>query len=206
MTMDENQSSSEKNTNDHGALGAVEALLFLSGAPVPLEKIATLLKKDRADIEAMVATLADRYAQDPERGLQIVRGENEVTLATKPAHQALLETLAKEDLKEELTPASLETLSLIAYFGPLSRPQIDFIRGVNSTFIVRNLLVRGLVDRKPGKGNAYVYTASIDFLKYMGVGSVEELPEYHRYQDAKENYLGQTDTDLSSPQEHATIS
>jgi segregation and condensation protein B len=153
----------------------------------------------------MVATLADRYAQDPERGLQIVRGENEVTLATKPAHQALLETLAKEDLKEELTPASLETLSLIAYFGPLSRPQIDFIRGVNSTFIVRNLLVRGLVDRKPGRGNAYVYTVSIDFLKYMGVGSVEELPEYRRYRDIRENYLGQTDADLALQQEHAIV-
>jgi segregation and condensation protein B len=205
MTMDENQSSSEKNINDHGALGAVEALFFLWGAPVRLQKIATLLKKDRADVEMMVATLADRYAQDPERGLQIVRGENEVTLATKPAHQALLETLAKEDLKEELTPASLETLSLIAYFGPLSRPQIDFIRGVNSTFIVRNLLVRGLVDRKPGRGNAYVYTVSIDFLKYMGVGSVEELPEYRRYRDIRENYLGQTDADLALQQEHAIV-
>ena len=184
--------------------GAIEALLFLSGAPVPLNKIATLLKIDRADVEGVIATLADRYAQDSARGLQIVRGDNEVTLATKPAHNALLETLAKEDLKEELTPASLETLSLVAYFGPLSRPQIDFIRGVNSSFIVRNLLVRGLVDRKPGRGNAYVYTASIDFLKYMGVGSVEELPEYQKYQEMKENYLG--DADPLPQQENANVS
>ena len=196
----------DENQDNENMQGAVEALLFLSGAPMPLNKIAALLKMDRADVEKVIATLADRYAQDSARGLRIVRGDNEATLATKPAHNALLETLAKEDLKEELTPASLETLSLVAYFGPLSRPQIDFIRGVNSSFIVRNLLVRGLVDRKPGRGNAYVYTASIDFLKYMGVGSVEELPDYQKYQDMKENYLGQTDADSVSPQEHAIVS
>ena len=194
----------DENRDSGNMQGAIEALLFLSGAPVPLNKIATLLKIDRADVEGVIATLADRYAQDSARGLQIVRGDNEVTLATKPAHNALLETLAKEDLKEELTPASLETLSLVAYFGPLSRPQIDFIRGVNSSFIVRNLLVRGLVDRKPGRGNAYVYTASIDFLKYMGVGSVEELPEYQKYQEMKENYLG--DADPLPQQENANVS
>lgn len=197
MTMDENR-------GNENMYGAIEALLFLSGAPVSLDKIAALLTIDRAEVEGVMATLADRYAQDHDRGLEIVRGENEVTLATKPAHNALLETLAKEDLKEELTPASLETLSLIVYFGPLSRPQVDFIRGVNSSFIVRNLLVRGLVDRKAGRGNAYVYTVSIDFLKYMGVGSVEELPEYRHYQEMRENYLG--DADPLPQQEHANVS
>lgn len=194
----------DENRDNANMQGAVEALLFLSGAPISLDKIASLLGIDRADVEGVIATLADRYEQDPLRGLRIVRGENEVTLATKPAHQALLETLAKEDLKEELTPAALETLSLIAYFGPLSRPQIDFVRGVNSSFIVRNLSVRGLVDRKPGKGNAYVYTASIDFLKYMGVGSVQELPDYEKYREMKENYLG--DVEPSPQQEHAVVS
>ena len=112
-----------------------------------------------------------------------------------------MEIVAKEDLKEELTPAALETLSLIAYFGPLSRPQIDFVRGVNSSFIVRNLSVRGLVDRKQGKGNAYVYTASVDFLKYMGAGSVQKLPDYEKYREMKTHYLD--DTESSPQQEHA---
>ena len=207
MPMDQNQSSSSAaHPQNSDAHGAVEALLFLSGAPVSLDKIAALLKMDRADVESIIATLADRYAQDSARGLQIVRGQNEVTLATKPAHQALLETLAKEDLKEELTPASLETLSLIAYFGPLSRPQIDFIRGVNSSFIVRNLLVRGLVDRKLGRGNAYVYTVSVDFLKYMGVGSVEDLPDYQKYQAAKENYFYQSERGADSEQQKIYVS
>lgn len=202
MTMDENQSmASEAYAQDPNMQGSVEAILFLSGSPVSLDKITALLKLNRADVEGIIATLADRYAQDSARGLQIVRKDNEVTLATKPAHNALLESLAKEDLKEDLTPASLETLSLIAYFGPLSRPQIDFIRGVNSSFIVRNLLVRGLVDRKSGRGNAYVYTVSVDFLKYVGIGSVKELPDYQKYQAAKENYFYQSQRGGDSEQQ-----
>lgn len=203
MTADET-APAKIDTHETAVAGAIEALLFLSGASVSLDKIANLLKTNRENVEHVIATLADRYACDSDRGLQIVRTENEVTLATKPEHHALLETLAKEDLKEELTPASLETLSLIAYFGPLSRPQIDFIRGVNSSFIVRNLLVRGLVERKAGKGNAYVYAVSIDFLKYMGVGSVVELPEYQKYQNMKENYLGESESTPSI--DHANIS
>ena len=86
----------------------------------------------------------------------------------------------KDELKGDLSPASLETLAIIAYFGPVPRSRIDFLRGVNSSFTLRNLLIRGLVDRapNPSRPNQFLYAASFETLRHLGVSSREELPEF----------------------------
>lgn len=164
-------------------LAQLEALLFYHGEAVTFKRIASVLKitEDRAE------ELALEYKKELEAreqgGFALLLDKEKVQLATKPEFHTLFEKLAQDELKEELTPASLETLAIIAYLGPLSRPEIDYIRGVNSSFMLRNLFLRGLVERKKGvkKGGAFAYSASFDFLKHIGLERVGELPEYEKY-------------------------
>jgi len=90
----------------------------------------------------------------------------------------------------------LETLSVIAYNGPIARSTVDYLRGVNSGYIMRNLLVRGLINRRPDPERPYIflYDVSFDFLKHLGLSKKEELPEYDKYKDLSEKFkIGLTD-------------
>ncbi|MBI5732134.1 MAG: SMC-Scp complex subunit ScpB [Candidatus Magasanikbacteria bacterium] len=170
------------NSQNKNLLGAIEAILFVYGEPIEIAKIAKITKTEEAEVKQAIQTLDESYQEDG-RGIHlIVRGEA-VELVTKPQFSTFLQSFIKEEFRENLTPASLETLSLIIYLGPLTRSEIDYYRGVNSSFILRNLLVRGLVNRipHPEKTNTYLYEASFDLLKYLGISQVEELPEYERY-------------------------
>ena len=97
----------------------------------------------------------------------------------------LLEEITKQEFTEALTPASLETLSIVMYSGPISRADIEYIRGVNSSFTLRALLMRGLAEREtdPKRGNAYLYKASFELLRHLGLSKNEDLPDYPKYKD-----------------------
>lgn len=163
----------------------LEALLFYYGEPLSTKKIAKFLGIKEAAAQTAVHDLAETYRLDEKRGLALLTRDDEVQLATKPTLHTIGEEVMKDEFREELSPAGLETLSLIAYLGPVTRPDIDYIRGVNSSFTVRNLMMRGLVDRKPHpeKTNMYIYEVSFPFLKHMGIARVEDLPEYQQYKD-----------------------
>ncbi|MFH1162393.1 MAG: SMC-Scp complex subunit ScpB [Candidatus Jorgensenbacteria bacterium] len=168
------------------ALPRLEALLFSYGEPMKMSRIAKLLDVDRAKCEALIQEWQAALAGDPARGLTLIVHDEAVQLATKAEQKQVGERLLQEEFREELSPAGLETLSLIAYLGPVPRATIDYIRGVNSSFTVRNLLVRGLVERQhfEGKGNVFHYLPSFQFLKHLGFSRVEELPEYERFHGA----------------------
>src|SRR3989344_2048290 len=174
-------------------VAAIEAILFLYGEPISIGRILAALKAEEAlkhttkdEVQNALDELRGKLEKE-DRGLTLISSseENEVQLATKPLFAALFEAFIKEEFTESLSPASLETLSLIAYLGPLSRASLDYYRGVNSSFILRSLLIRGLIDRKPDpqKRNVYLYQASFDLLKYLGVKSSEELPEYQKFKN-----------------------
>lgn len=169
-------------------LAALEALLFAYGEPVAKQKLFKTLAVSADEGDSLLQQLSVALATQ-ERGLVLMEKGGTVMLATKPELIHLFDDIIKDELKEDLTPAATETLSMIAYFGPIARAHIDFIRGVNSSFILRNLLMRGLIDRTQGKGNAYVYTVSMEFLKNMGVARVNDLPEYEKYQEFKKHYF-----------------
>jgi hypothetical protein len=93
---------------------------------------------------------------------------------------SLIKDLTKEELTRDLGKAGLETLSIVLYQGPISRREIDYVRGVNSNFILRNLLVRGLVEKieNPKDQRSFLYRPSFDLLSYLGISRTDDLPEY----------------------------
>lgn len=166
----------------HTLTAALEALLFVHGDPLEVKKIASVLQADAQAVEQAIATLAG-HLENNDRGLMLMRNESRVQLATKPAFSSLVEHLVKDEFEEKLTPAALETLSLIAYLGPISRSRVDYLRGVNSSYSVRNLLMRGLVEKTidPHTPHIAAYRVSFDLLKHLGISSIEDLPDYQKY-------------------------
>ena len=155
-----------------------------------VKRIAKILQVDEQKVRDAVSVLETEYGADT-WGLQLVQHGEKVQLVTKPALSGIAQTIIQEEMQESLTGAAAETLALIAYSGPLSRAQIDYIRGVNSSFIIRSLLMRGLIDRSqdPQRHNAYIYTMSIDLLKKLGLQSTQQLPEYASYHEYMKNFL-----------------
>ena len=173
----------------NGNIGQLEALLFFHGEAISEKKIASFLDLKGKEAKALL----DRYEKvlrtREDGGLQLLRDGAKAQLVTREGNKEISKQLVKEDLKEELTPASLETLAIISYLGPLSRPEIDYIRGVNSSFMLRHLILRGLVERVSGvkkSHGAHAYQVSFAFLKHMGLEKVEKLPEYEKYTDLLE--------------------
>ncbi len=171
-------------------VAALEALLFYYGEPMTVPRIAKLLRLSEPECEQVISAWTERLVADGERGLTVVRRGNEVQLATKPEFHSVGEAIIREEFREALTPAGLETLSIVAYLGPVLRSTIDYVRGVNSSFTVRNLLMRGLIDRSPDpeRGHAFRYFVSFDFLTHMGIAHVEDLPEYERYRQVLQEF------------------
>lgn len=169
---------------DNSKMAALEALLFHYGEPLAVKKAATLLEMEETEASALAEALMEKLGADAASGLMLLRNGDALQLVTKPELKNMAEAIVQDEFREELTPASLETLSLVAYLGPVSRPTIDYVRGVNSSFTMRSLLMRGLVERfHPETGHAYEYRVSFDFLKHMGLDDVRHLPDYEKYRD-----------------------
>ncbi len=162
----------------------IEALLFAYGEPLPLKKLKTILKIEDEELEKSITEFSALLEGDA-RGVYLVRHHDTVQLVTTPGFAELLETLLKEEFEESLTPAALETLSIICYAQPITRSEIDYIRGVNSSFTVRSLLIRGLVERSshPKRPHLYLYRPTLQILSHMGLKSIPELPDYARLQE-----------------------
>ncbi|MBI3671257.1 SMC-Scp complex subunit ScpB [Candidatus Azambacteria bacterium] len=155
----------------------IESILFVYGEPITIKKIAGVLKADEAYVKSAVLELQGEYA---ERGINILEKDGKVQMTTSEKNSSVVEQLVESSLSEELTPAALETLSVIAYKEPVSRTDIDSIRGVNSVFSLRALSMRGLIEKyQGGEDNRTVfYKTTLDFLKKLGIKSVKELPQY----------------------------
>jgi len=179
--------------SDHN-IAALEAFLFIHGVPMSYQKIAAVLGVEKEEAESLVAELKKRLEEEG-RGLQLVSDREKVQLATKPEFNSILENFVKEELTEDLSPASLEALSIIAYLGPISRARIEYLRGVNSMLILRSLMLRGLVERYPDPEHAasFLYRLTFDAMKHLGVQQKEDLPDHAKFQEllkvfeAKEN-------------------
>jgi len=154
----------------------IEALLAVSPRPLNMKKLAELTAADKGEVRQAVESLAQRY-EDAESGIVGVRVDDEVRMAAAPDTATIVENFVKDETTGELTRPQLETLTVIAYRGPVSKAEIEQIRGVNCTIILRNLMMRGLVEEREGEG-VPSYSASMEFMRFLGAASVAELPDY----------------------------
>lgn len=155
----------------------IEAVLFYLAEPVKIDFLAKTLEVSKKEIEAGLKELEETLK---ERGVRMVNHNDEVVLTTAPELSPLIEKIIKEERERDLGRAGIETLAIIAYKGPVSKKEIEYIRGVNSQFALRNLLLRGLVERKSSSWDerVIVYSITADSLRHLGLGSITELPEY----------------------------
>lgn len=156
----------------------IEAILFWKGEPLSLQDISRLTQTNE---EEVLRAAEDLRTQLQGRGIVLVQTQNELSLGTTAQMSEVIAALRKEELSKDLGKAGLETLSIILYKGPVSRKEIDYIRGVNSAFIVRNLLIRGLIERveESKNGRSFRYQSSIALLSFLGIQKVEDLPEFN---------------------------
>jgi segregation and condensation protein B len=155
----------------------IEAILFWKGESISRKKLSEILKIEQTEINEGIEKLKEKLK---ERGIVLLEKDNEINLGTAPELSNLIENLQKEELNKDLSKASLETLSIILYKNGATRAEIDYVRGVNSSFTLRALSVRGLVEKitDPKDNRRFLYKPSFETLSFMGVKSIEELPEY----------------------------
>jgi segregation and condensation protein B len=156
----------------------IECLLFVASSPTPLAQLATALQTSEVTIEAALTDLIRSYQTD-RRGLAVQRKGDRVQLTTAPEAAPYIERFLGLDLSTKLSPAALETLAVIAYRQPLTRAQIEAIRGVNCDGVMRTLVARALVEpvgRLEQAGRPFVYATTFQFLQYFGLESLEQLP------------------------------
>jgi segregation and condensation protein B len=166
----------------------IEAVLLFKNEPVSYKDLAKALEASESDVRSAVSALAESLV---DRGIVVVDDGAEIALGTHPKASELIEKMQKEELSRELGRAGLETLSIVLYKGPVSRREIDYIRGVNSGFIVRNLLIRGLIERTESASGerSFSYRPTLELLRHLGVKSREELPEFDTALAKIENFL-----------------
>lgn len=167
----------EKNTEKE-LLGAVEAILFAMGESVSLSKLASAIGKQEAETKELLEELKKQY-QKKERGIQLIELEDSYQLCTKPELYDYLIQVAKQPKKHVLTDVLLETLAIVAYRQPVTKIEIEKIRGVKTDHAVNKLVEYDLiceVGRLDAPGKPLLFGTTEEFLRRFGVQSVEELP------------------------------
>lgn len=164
----------------------IEALLFYKGEPVSVRFLAQTLGVSEDAVRDGFDAL-DRELVG--RGIMLVQNGDEVMLGTAPVMGSLIESLIKEELSKDLGKAGLETLAIVLYRSPVARSEINYIRGVNSNYILRALLVRGLIEKdESSSARSTVYRPTFELLSHLGVSKVEDLPEYKNSRGAVETF------------------
>jgi segregation and condensation protein B len=165
---------------------SLEAILFAAGEPVEINKIAEFLEIKIEICEGILKNLADYYIKSG-RGLSLIFKQGKVQMVSSKEYGDVVSKFLKKELTTELSAAAAEVLAVVAYRGPVSRYHIEQIRGVNCSFTLRNLAMRGLIERvdNPMDSRSYLYQISFDFLKNLGLSKIEELPEYEELRNAK---------------------
>ena len=169
----------------------IESLLFVSAKPMSIKQLVEVLNKNdkvnaegregglgQGDVRKAGDALVDIYKND-QRGVQIIKNGSKYQMVSSAENAKFVQEFIKDETTGELSRPSLETLTIIAYRGPIAKLDLDRIRGVNCSLILRNLLLRGLVVATEDKEKSEtIFNVSFDFLRFLGVNDVKELPDY----------------------------
>jgi segregation and condensation protein B len=155
---------------------AIESVLFAAGEPVPLTDLAKAVDLRRSELKQQLSAMQESYRS---RGLRLVIDERSAQLVTAPEAGDLLGRFLQQELRGKLSAGALETLAIVAYRGPVTRPEVESVRGVHSAQPLRTLAIRGLitdVGRKSEPGRPILYDVTLELFKHLGISSREELP------------------------------
>ncbi len=156
----------------------IETLLFLSPKPLSYKKLEQLTVKPLTEVKEAISQLIAEYES---KGMQIMQSKESIQMVTAPENAKLAKELVKDEQTGELSKPALETLTIVAYRGPITKAELDQIRGVNCSLILRNLMIKGLVEAKDNKDKmAIVYNVTFDFMRYLGITKIEDLPDYEK--------------------------
>ncbi len=154
----------------------LECLLFVADGPVPVSQLAQALDLPLREADAALTALEAAYER---RGLRLQRWQDKVQLTTAPSAAGAIERFLGLSATTRLSHAALETLAIVAYQQPVTRPQIEAVRGVNSDSVLKNLLSKGLVEeagRAEGPGRPVLYSTTPEFMQHFGLASLSDLP------------------------------
>jgi segregation and condensation protein B len=158
----------------------IESLLFVANRPLTVKRLMEVCEASKDDVVKAIDELAAAYNASG-RGVRILRNGNDVQMSTSPDNARLVQDYLKDETTGELTKPSLETLTIIAYRGPITKAELEQIRGVNCSLILRNLLMRGLAEvQGEATDPQATFRVTMDFLRFLGVSGVEELPDYDK--------------------------
>ncbi len=173
----------------------IEGLLFYKSAPQKKQTVLKLFEITEDELAIAIQTLQIRLADGATRLIETL---DEIQLVTAPEFAPIIETLRKSELKADIGKAGAETLAIILYQEPITRAEIDRIRGINSSFILRNLMIRGLICRNQNKNRgSYEFTISPALLAHLGITYKGQLPDFALVANELEQFSSNTKTENS---------
>ncbi len=159
-------------------IAQLESILFVASRPLSLKALVQATGFSSEDVLVALESLITKFNQE-NSGIHILQNEDTFQMVSSPDAVDVIDTFIEKEIKSELTRAQLETLTIVAYRGPITRPEIEQIRGVNCALILRNLLLRGLVEERAEANDLTAsFILSVDALRVLGIQTVKDLPEY----------------------------
>lgn len=162
----------------------------MAAEPVTIVKLTKAAAVKRQEAEAALLNLREKYNQDKSGGIILAQSGDSYQFVSNPKNAEIVAVFVKSDLSGDLTEPALETLTIVAYRGPITKPELEQVRGVNCSLILRNLLLRGLIEKLDDKKHGLDrYQVTLDFVRFIGLSSVRELPDYeklHQYESLNE--------------------
>lgn len=158
----------------------IETILFVASKPLSFKKIAKVLQVEENVVTDALKELAVKYNQ-AESGIMVLQNNDDYQMVSNPDNKLAAENFLKAEVSGELTRPQLETLTVVSYCGPITRPELDQIRGVNCSLILRNLMMRGLIKENDDNNSLLPkYEVTMEYLRHLGLNNITELPDYEK--------------------------
>jgi len=167
----------------------IESILLVSEKPVKVKELAAVLELKSEEVVKSVKDLIEDYK---EKGIRITRKDNELFYTTAPENAKYISKYLNEELRSDLSQVALEVLAIVVYKQPITRVEVEEIRGINSDYLVRNLHIRGLikeVGRKEAIGKPILYGTTLEFLNHFGLQDESQIPELQNITNQEENII-----------------
>jgi segregation and condensation protein B len=158
-------------------ISQILSILFVTGKPVSIKELQDVLEVSEEELKHAIA---DLVTANQTSGIILLAHNNKLQLASNPDNSAVVKKFLSLELREKLTDSALETLAIILYRQPVSKAEIENIRGVNSQYTLRHLLIRGLVEKvqSPSDKRTQLYKTTLEFMQHLGIQDMSQLPDF----------------------------